>query len=332
MTKYFPLSGCLKCVWVCFTGDANTDGEKNLHIDPVLNLGGSLNQLYFPKKERQKRRVKKRDKDEKVTAGVCGYASDPGRLGYDSDPGSRLCYDSDPGAKMGLCEIISNVPEIQTAHSSSDVSQTSDVHNQVDEVFVVNSSKSLPNTPRVSPKLIRRNSKSDLHVDIPQGPGFSFLAGVAGELHLRKLQHDKKLETGLAKVSPGYIVSSAPVSAGHNVSSAPVSAGHIVCSAPVSAGQIVGSPPADVATVSSPPADVATVVSQSRVEATVPVSLYSDPSTVTHTHHMHDFSDSTGADLESHTPKLVKSFFQWGTKTKVQVTSKESNMFSPTSF
>ncbi|XP_045188848.1 uncharacterized protein LOC123546546 isoform X2 [Mercenaria mercenaria] len=252
--------------------ETHGEKEKTVEVQPIFNLGDSLKKLYFPHQHKRPNKKKKR---------VFKKSSD--------ETHHSSGYQSDPEGKIGLCDIIKNDPELKSYHSHPDLSWNENIVPPVDNAIPGRQSKSLPNTPRVSPKLLRRNSlKKDNQVELQKsGPGFSFLASVAGELHMKKLQQDKKKEQGVVKVNEGSLVAKRP-------------------SEPV---QVIAQP-----------------------QTMTSVSHHSEPSSEIHTHHMHDFSDSTGADLESHKPAFISSFMKWNNTKKINVTNKESNMFSPTSF
>lgn len=244
--------------------------EKVIEVEPLFNLGDSLRNLYFPHQHSKKKSKHRKDHNLKKSNG-----------------GHRHGYQSDPEGKVDLCKIIKQDPELGKQYQSHpDLSQDDRNMPFVDDYMESRKSKSLPTTPKVSPKLKRRNSLKREHETEVQksGPGFSFLESVAGQLHRKKIEHGKKREQGLVKVSDGQVGPRKP------------------------AEMHVAQPGAFV------------VVTQK------------EPTTTIHTHHVHDFSDSTGSDLDSHQPNFMKTFLTWSTTQKVNMSNKESNMFSPSSF
>lgn len=248
------------------SGGANKK-EKIIEVEPVFNLGDSLRNLYFPHQHGKK---SKRRKDHILKKNRGGH---------------RHGYQSDPEKKVDLCKIIQQDPELGKQYQSHpDLSQDDRNMPFVDDYMESRKSKSLPTTPKVSPKLKRRNSLTKEHETEVQksGPGFSFLESVAGQLHRKKIEHGKKLERGLVKVS-------------------------------------------DVGV--RRPAEI-----QVAQPETFVVVTQKEPTTTIHTHHLHDFSDSAGSDLDSDRPVFMKTFLTWSTTQKVNISNKESNMFSPSSF
>lgn len=251
--------------------DAAKTEERKVVVEPLFNLGDSLRQLYFPNQHKKRKPKKKRE------------------LAIKNHLSQRHGYESDPEGKYDLHKIIRDDPEFNHYTSQPELSVSDGQMPALeDSLFEARKAKSLPTTPRISPKLKRRNSlKNEKNQNELQktGPGFSFLESVAGQLHLKKLQQDKKHEQGLVRMAEKQVVSSKPV--------------EVI--------EVVNSP-------------------------TDKVVSYSEPATSMHTHHLHDFSDSAGSDLEAHKPNFMKSFFTWSTTQKVKVNNKESNMFSPSSF
>lgn len=246
----------------------SVDKDKTVEIDHIFNLGDSLKRLYFPEQH------KKRNKRERK---VRTFKKRNGN-------GDLHGYESDPEGKIGLSDIVRNSPDLKTYKSHPELNWTENT--AVEENVGILKSQSLPNTPRVSPKLIRRNSLSKPNQKEVQktGPGYSFLASVAGELHLKRKQQEKSV----MKV----VDSSSSVA---------------------------------VTTKSSEPPQITQPQTVFTVEHT-------NPNKNIHAQHFHDFSDSAGVDEESHGPISITSFMKWGTTKKINVTNKESNMFSPTSF
>ncbi|XP_060585476.1 uncharacterized protein LOC132741345 isoform X2 [Ruditapes philippinarum] len=260
----------------------SVDQEKTVKIDPIFNLGDSLKRLYFPHHHHHHHHKEHPKRERKV------------RTFSKKRPGSAEShgYESDPEGKVGLLDIVKNDPGMKAYNSHPELNMTETV--ALDESVHEFKSKSLPTTPRVSPKLLRRNSlKNSEKKEVQKtGPGFSFLASVAGELHKRK-NPEKQLEKGIKKVSPG--------------SSLGPSSGTVAVTETSESKQVAKS-------------QTGTIMDSK------------EPSRSMHTHHVHDFSESTGIDLESHDPISLSSFVKWGTTKKIKITNKESNMFSPTSF
>lgn len=240
---------------------------------PVVNIGEGFKRFYIGQ---NRRKGNEKDREHHPSGEkTCGYESDP----------------------EGRYELSKLLPGIRRNQSHPELTK-SEIHApmQFSDDYQLNKAKSLPGTPKVSPTLKRRNSqKSDEHGKevAKSGPGFSFLAHVAGELHRRKVKHDGKQEQGLMRVTESLDITTRTTQTVHT-------------------------------TVASAISQVSTTSALSGAPLTETGTV--DP----RSHHFTDFAHTE--EVHSSTPQFLKKIIDWGTKKKVKVNKKETNMWSPSSF
>lgn len=297
-------------------GEKRDNNEQTVHVQPTLNLTDSLRRLYFPNSHARKQQnlLKKKSQND-------GESEDRPL----SAPSTSDGYDSDPEEKYQLSKkLIPALRKIQSHPELSSYDNTgvnlgdtpySQGYNQY-----LDKTTSLPTTPAASPQIKRRHSfthrKHNEKADKSgkSGPGSSFLKSVANEIQRHKMMQDKKLEhRGLVKVTERLDLSFPRLDHGLIHPSTTAYSTTTVAHTTV--------------TASSTQPIASTEVSETRHE--------SDHSE--HDSHGRHFTDFAGSDdIHSHAPKFapkfVKNFIEWGTTKKIKVKSKETNVWSPTSF
>lgn len=271
-----------------------TEKQPEVFIEPVLHLGESLKRLYFPKEHQQNRQKPRKTRISSDSSKEKNKGRD---TSADSDCSSSTGFDRESDkSKMGLFDKVFKNPEINIFSSQPCISDIPDIdHPEITSVGSLKS-KSLPATPRVSPKLLRKKSvHADDHKE-PKGPGLSFLASVAGELRYNKLKQNQKHDQELQRFSE--------TNKKHG---------------------IVKSEDKVLPLVSQKN-------NQSSVVSHTP-ELESNAHHLENTHHVSDFSDYLGQDYKSENRKpFMKSLIEWSTTKKMKMTNQETNMYSPTSF
>ncbi|KAL4231299.1 hypothetical protein ACF0H5_008879 [Mactra antiquata] len=265
------------------------DQPPQFVIDPILNLGDSLKRLYFPKEHANRRSHRRRRQPQ-------GENQDSQENQESSTNEQPVSTSSDSGndrRKISLFDTLSKFPELKVFNSNPCINEIPEIDDPETITYGYRKSQSLPTTPRVSPKLARKTSIIANKTTEPQGPGFSFLAGVAGELRMNKLKQGHIHEKELQKLSESKI-------------------------------QKVPLPSAltkDKKSVSLSQESISSVTSETSHD-------------LESTHHVSDFSEYMGGDykMEKSPKPVMKSLFEWGSKKKIKVTNKESNMYSPCSF
>lgn len=271
---------------------AGTDVDgKTIQVDPVFNLGESLRRLYFPNEYR-----KKTGKGKKVWKGEA-EKEEKEQLGEDFD------LASDPVGCSSLYQKISTMYGLRHVQSQPNMDKMQEDAKSVDmfDYSTFSKSKSLPTTPKVSPKL-RRKNKTQTTDDIPDkmevantnGPGFSFLASVAGNVRMYKAKQDKLHQEEQRRREEKNAVSKTLMDKSEN--------------------QIVER---NNITVANTESGLRSLDSQN------------DQKDNGIMFRSRTYSNESDSDSES---SFVKKVISWGTKKKVIVSGKESNMYSPTSF
>lgn len=215
-------------------------------------------------------------------------------------------FASDPVGCASLYQKISNAYGLRRVQSSPEME---DIHETIPDIAIFDystfsKSKSLPTTPKVSPKLPRKNKTTDEIPDKKQvaetsGPGFSFLAKVAGDVRMYKAKQEQLRQEEKRKLE-------------EKIALAMVTGDKT----PLSSGQVV-----------ERNNNLLTVPAQSD-------NSESAKSSGSGSNNVYSFrpracSNESDSDGEG---SFVKNIISWGTKKKVRMSGKESNMFSPTSF
>ena len=257
-------------------GETNVDG-KTIQVDPVFNLGESLRRLYFPNEYRSKNK-KKLSKESKDT--VKGD--------------SEVEPMSDPEGCASLYKKISTMYGLRRVQSTPEFEGSQPVPNDVEiyDYSTFSKSKSLPNTPKVSPKLLRKNKTTDEIPDgrqimDPSGPGFSFLASVAGDVRMYKAKQEQLRQEEKRKYEAKMALAK---------------------------------------TTSERSVDVTRTERNDNSNTSTKVSSATADMIG---HRPRSYSNESDSDSES---SLVKNIISWGTKKRVPMSGKEANMWSPTSF
>lgn len=215
---------------------------------------------------------------------------------------------SDPAGCASLYQKISSIYGLRRVHSQPEFNNAEDATKSVDtfDFSTYSKSKSLPTTPKVSPKLLRKNF-SQTTDEIPDkkavtdanGPGLSFLASVAGNVRMYKAKQEKIRQEELKRREEKHAV------ARMDIDKTAVS----------SAGQLVERNCTQ------------TVMAKSTAQ---PHSAQDVPDFNDNTvFRPRTYSNESDSDSEA---SFVKNIISWGTKKRVRMSSKEANMFSPTSF
>jgi len=213
--------------------------------------------------------------------------------GYESEP------EVEPEVKLIDHVERSGLRRIQSHPELDDLQSLDDEKNKTEDPFdyySLHKSKSLPTTPRVSPKLLRKKKPTEEGEEksaaTTQSAGYSFLASIIGGLTIAKAkqEHERKQnERRLIEKQSMHMKGKEPSGVAQKSDNQTVAA----------------------------PAVVPPVTSQSAST----VSSTAAPS-----------SDSSAAGGARKEDGFMKSFMTWGTTKSVNVSRKEANMWSPASF
>lgn len=292
------------------------DNEPTVHVQPTLNLTDSLRRLYFPNSHARKQQnlLKKKSQNDGESEDR-PWSAPSTSDGYESDPEDK--YQLSQKILPALRKIQSH-PEL-TSYDNTVVNFDNTSYSQGYNQYLEKTT-SLPTTPAASPQIKRRHSfthrKHNEKADKSgkSGPGSSFLKSVANEIQRHKMMQDKKLEhRGLVKVTERLDLSFPRLD-------------HSLIHPSTTAHSTTTMAHTTVTASSIQP------ITSSEVSETRHGSEHTE-----HDSHGRHFTDFAGSDdIHSHAPKFapkfVKNFIEWGTTKKIKVKSKETNVWSPTSF
>lgn len=156
-------------------GVPHSDTEKKLHIQPVFGLGSSMRKLYCPNHNNPQKQQDHADGSHPVSE----FHSSASDVSEPEDSG--VLYEK--VAKMAGMRRIQSHPEFhELADIKNRMTKCGEIFDPFDN-YGLSKPKSVPTTPLLgSPKTIRKHMQSVDHTHGDKTPGYSFLASVADEL------------------------------------------------------------------------------------------------------------------------------------------------------
>ncbi|WAR21794.1 hypothetical protein MAR_015768 [Mya arenaria] len=265
--------------------------SKNVLVDPLMGISKTMRRL-----------TRKNDYGKLKMSTVMNKNPPNLDRGYESEPETDKMPVTllDHVEKSGLRRISSH-PELDELELMAQDNLKGNGDNNSEDLFenyALGKSKSLPTTPRVSPKLLRKNRTSN-ELESPSdsqnhGAGYSFLASVIGGLRVTKAKQEQQRKDAEQRLIEKKKQ--------HDKKVVSDQAGLIV---PRQENQVVMAG----ASTSSKTATVDTLLNSNMSEKVNETQSKSPPK-----------------------KSFLTNVMNWSTQKQVDVSRKESNMWSPTSF